>query len=224
MLRRCSLLVLLSLAVLLNGCSAPRRVAAESVPKEQPADLVPHSREANDIARFLAGMPGTPGSPYAALEANEVWKEHRRIVDAAWQDAEREQLPGLRKFQADELSVPALEGRTVFYPFSGPDALVLTSGFLSPQSGQGVHRSVVALLGSPGALPRTLVVHHRHDECRFTLPSGVQPFLDWAKGKARVIWLDGGSAQGDPCQAGGHHGFAGLDGQVVNAVVNFAAK
>ncbi len=81
------------------------------------------------MARFLAGMPGTPGSPYAALEANEVWKEHRRVVDAAWQQAEREQLPGLRKFQADELSAPSLQNATVFYPFSGPDSLTATLYF-----------------------------------------------------------------------------------------------
>ena len=72
-------------------------------------------------------------------------------------------------------------------------------------------------------LPRTLVVHHRHDGCRFTLPSGVQPFLDWSKGKASVVWLDGGANSGDPCQAGGHHGFSGLDAQVVDAVATFAA-
>src|SRR5689334_17891488 len=71
-----------------------------------------------------------------------------------------------------------------------PDALVLTSGLLSPQSGEGVHRSVIRLIGSPSVLPRTLVIHHRHDECRVTLPSGVQPFLDWSKGKASLIWLD----------------------------------
>ena len=122
MLRRCWLLVFL-LALLFSGCSAPRRVAAESLPKERQPDLVPHSREANDVARFLAGMPGTPGSPYADLEKNEVWKEHRRIVDAAWQEAERVQFPGLRKFEAEELNDPALAGRTVFYPFSGPDSL-----------------------------------------------------------------------------------------------------
>src|SRR5580692_4369571 len=110
---------ILSLAVLFSACSSPRKVAAESLPKEQQPDLVPHSREANDVARFLAGMPGTPGSPYAELEASDVWKEHRRVVDAAWQSAEREQLPGLRKFQADELSAPALQSATVFYPFSG---------------------------------------------------------------------------------------------------------
>jgi hypothetical protein len=105
-----------------------------------------------------------------------------------------------------------------------PDALVLTSGFLSPQSGEHVNRHVIKLIGgSPGVLPRTLVVHHRHDGCRHTLPSGVQPFLDWSKGKATVTWLDGGANNGDPCQAGGHHGFAGLDAQVVDAVAKFAA-
>jgi hypothetical protein len=106
-----------------------------------------------------------------------------------------------------------------------PDALVLTSGFLSPESGKGVNRYVIKLVGgSPSVLPRTLVIHHRHDGCHFTQPSGVQPFLDWSKGKASVVWLDGGANNGDPCQAGGHHGFAELDGQVVDAVVKFAGK
>ena len=104
-----------------------------------------------------------------------------------------------------------------------PDALVLTSGFLSPQSGQGVHRSVIALMGgSPARLPRTLVIHHRQDGCRFTLPSGVEPFVKWSGGKAKVVWLDGGSSSGDPCQARAYHGFNGLDAQVVSAVAAFA--
>lgn len=127
--RRLLVPCIFSLAVLFSGCSSPRKVAAESLPKEHQPDLVPHSREANDVARFLAGMPGTPGSPYAALEESDVWKEHRRVVDAAWQQAEREQLPGLRKFQADELSTPTLQNATVFYPFSGPDSLTATLYF-----------------------------------------------------------------------------------------------
>jgi hypothetical protein len=101
-----------------------------------------------------------------------------------------------------------------------PDKLVLTSGFLSPQSGPD--RSVIAILGSPGLLPRTLVIHHRHDGCRFTQPAGVEPFLKWSGGRAHVVWLDGGIAEGNPCQARGHHGFNGIDGEVVNAVVAFA--
>jgi hypothetical protein len=100
-----------------------------------------------------------------------------------------------------------------------PDALVLTSGFLTDGSGSG--QNVANILGSPRLLPRTLVIAHRHDTCRFTQPAGVEPFIRWAGGKARVTWLDGGMDSGDPCQAGGHHGFNGLDGQVVSAAAGF---
>lgn len=100
-----------------------------------------------------------------------------------------------------------------------PDALVLTSGFLSADSGSG--SNVMSILGSPAALPHTLVIHHRQDSCRATLPAGVDPFIKWSAGRARVSWLTGGVEQGDPCQAGGHHGFAGLDGQVVALAASF---
>jgi hypothetical protein len=100
-----------------------------------------------------------------------------------------------------------------------PDALVLTSGFLSPESGSG--QNVMNILGSPSRLPRTLVIHHRQDGCRFTQPAGVEPFIKWAAGRARVVWVDGGGDAGDPCQARGHHGFAGLDGRVVSLAAGF---
>jgi hypothetical protein len=100
-----------------------------------------------------------------------------------------------------------------------PDALVLTSGFLSPDSGSG--SNVMSILGSPAALPRTLVIHHRQDGCRATLPAGVDPFIKWSAGRARVSWLTGGAEGGDPCEAHGHHGFAGLDGRVVALAAGF---
>ena len=100
-----------------------------------------------------------------------------------------------------------------------PDALVLTSGFLSPESGGG--GTVMSILGSPSALPRTLVIHHRQDGCKFTQPAGVDPFIKWSAGRARVRWLSGGADEGDPCEARGHHGFNGLDGQVVGLAAGF---
>ena len=100
-----------------------------------------------------------------------------------------------------------------------PDALVLTSGFLTDASGS--RQNVANILGSPGKLPRTLVIHHRQDGCRFTRPAGVAPFIKWAAGKARVVWLDGGIAQGNPCKAKSHHGFLGLDGKVVSLAAGF---
>jgi hypothetical protein len=100
-----------------------------------------------------------------------------------------------------------------------PDALVLTSGFLSADSGSG--QNVMSILGSPASLPRTLVIHHREDSCRATLPAGVEPFVKWSAGRARVTWVRGGVNEGDPCQARGHHGFNGIDGQVVGLAASF---
>jgi hypothetical protein len=100
-----------------------------------------------------------------------------------------------------------------------PDALVLTSGFLSPESGSG--QNVMNILGSPSRLPRTLVIHHRQDTCRVTLPAGVEPFIKWSAGRARVVWVDGGVSVGNPCEAKAHHGFNGLDGRVVSIAAGF---
>ncbi len=100
-----------------------------------------------------------------------------------------------------------------------PDALVLTSGFLSPASGGG--ENVMSILGSPAALPRTLVIHHSQDSCKVTLPAGVEPFIKWSAGRARVNWVSGGTDQGDACEAMAHHGFNGLDGQIVGMAASF---
>jgi hypothetical protein len=100
-----------------------------------------------------------------------------------------------------------------------PDALVLTSGFLTSESGSPTN--VAAILGSPSTLPRTLVIHHRDDSCRVTQPAGVAPFIRWAAGRARVVWLTGGVSVGDPCEAEAHHGFNGLDSSVVSLAAGF---
>lgn len=100
-----------------------------------------------------------------------------------------------------------------------PDALVLAAGFLTNASGS--NENVANILGSPAKLPRTLVIHHRHDGCRVTRPAGVAPFIEWARGKARVVWFDGGNTAGNPCKARAHHGFAGLDARVVSVAARF---
>jgi hypothetical protein len=100
-----------------------------------------------------------------------------------------------------------------------PNALVLTSGLLTSESGSA--ENVVAILGSPSILPPTLVIHHRHDGCRVSQPAGVEPFILWAGGRARVAWLDGGISTGDPCQGRSHHGFNGIDEEVVGLAADF---
>jgi hypothetical protein len=103
-----------------------------------------------------------------------------------------------------------------------PDKLVLTSGFLSDESGD--RDNVMNILGNPGLLPPTLIIHHRQDACRKTAPAGVAPFQAWAGGRAKVTWLSGGSPEGDACEAHATHGFNGIDGQVVSAITAFGGR
>jgi len=100
-----------------------------------------------------------------------------------------------------------------------PDALVLTSGLLSAASGGGPN--VMSILGSPALLPRTLVIHHSQDSCKVTLPAGVEPFVKWSAGRARVVWVSGGVNEGDACQARAYHGFNGIDGRIVGIAAGF---
>ncbi len=109
-------------ALLLTGCGKSAPVTAQDRPTREP-DPIPHTRELNDTARFAAGLPGRPDSPFLEFENTAAWKDHRQRTDEAWSQAESELLEGLRQFQRQELDRPPLNTRTVFYPFGGPDAL-----------------------------------------------------------------------------------------------------
>jgi hypothetical protein len=102
---------------------------------------------------------------------------------------------------------------------SGDGALILRSGLLSRESGSG--KNVMSILGSPALLPPTLVIHHRQDGCQSTLPAGVEPFVQWSAGRARATWVSRGTDEGDPCEALAYHGFNGLDDQIVGIAGSF---
>jgi len=104
-----------------------------------------------------------------------------------------------------------------------PDRLVLTSGLLSKASGSD--DTVQTILGTPNRLPRTLVLHHREDRCRLTLPAGVAPFQAWASGRVQVEWMSGGQVDdANPCRFSAHHGFAGQDEEFVARIVKFMMR
>jgi dienelactone hydrolase len=95
---------------------------------------------------------------------------------------------------------------------------VLVSGPLMPPGIRG--RSVVGSLGTPAALPPTLVVHHRQDACPLTPPEGVAPFVSWSRGRARAAWVSGNA--GGPCGPISAHGYIGQDGAAIAAISRFA--
>jgi hypothetical protein len=86
-------------------------------------------RSANHTARFLAGLKGGVGSPFAQLEQTAEWHEYARTMDASWARLDKGQLASVKAFQRRELSAVKQNNSFVFYPFSGPDVLYATSFF-----------------------------------------------------------------------------------------------
>jgi len=122
-------------------------------------------------------------------------------------------IAAMRKIARPVIVVGTSRAATRIHRALDADAIVITSGMLDHFQSN---------VGSPDALPPTLIVHHRRDACRVTLPSLVEPFQQWAGGRVRVVWLDGGPEGGDPCQGNSHHGFIGIDGKMVGTVLGFA--
>jgi len=106
-------------------------------------------------------------------------------------------------------------------PPRGPDGLVLTATILSDPQGRAVPAMPLERLKVP-----VLLVHHRQDGCSHCAPERA-PALLAALGSAsrsELLWFDGGINRGDPCEAAGHHGFAGLEAAVVEAAAAWVLR
>jgi hypothetical protein len=125
---RSSRVLCLALGLLAISCNRPKNVA-EAVSVDRFSAATPRDRYADDLGRFLAGLPARPGSQFSELEKQPAWIKHRRDLDEAWSRIEEDSLPAMRDFQKRELSAPAITEAPVFYPFSGPDALMVTVFF-----------------------------------------------------------------------------------------------
>lgn len=143
------LLPTLPLLTLLLGCKPagnPGTAAAASAPKN-PELVIPTGRDADDVGRFLAGMPGREGSPFHDLEDNETWLVHRKEFDRLWRSFEENRAPAMRDFQKKEISGPPFDKAVIFYPFSGPDVLTIETFF------PGHNEYLLIGLEPPGTLP-----------------------------------------------------------------------
>lgn len=224
-----------ALMLVLLCCSAA--LADETVQIGQSAAVL--LRPSSAVASIIL-MPGADGSIKAGpdgeingLKENQLVRTRNAylaqgiavlVVDADVELAQAVQF--MRQFKVPITVIATSRGtlRAAVGISSGakPNALVLTSGFLTQQSGSVPN--VSSILGTPEALPPTLVIHHRDDGCKFTQPAGVEPFIQWSAGRARAVWLTGGTSVGNPCQALAYHGFNGLDEDVVRLAAGFHGR
>jgi hypothetical protein len=119
----------IALGALAISCDRAPKTVAQSVSPDRFSAAAPRDRYADDLGRFLAGLPALAGSPFGALEKQPAWIEHRREMDRAWSGIEEATLPAMRAFQERELCATPITQAPAFYPFSGPDALMLTVFF-----------------------------------------------------------------------------------------------
>ena len=73
---------------------------------------------------------------------------------------------------------------------------------------------------TPIAVP-TLIVHNRDDQCRHSPVGGAAPALAALTNAPakELLLVSGGDSRGDPCGALSHHGYLGIENQVVTPVV-----
>lgn len=122
-----TVLVLLPLWLMASACSAPPAAPKAEAKPERP--LTPAAVAFNDTARFIAGLQGRPGSPFAELEKTPAWSEYAKGFEETWAQYDKSQAEPVRAFEQRELAPVSPKGSYVFYPFSGPDVLYMTGFF-----------------------------------------------------------------------------------------------
>lgn len=100
----------------------------------------------------------------------------------------------------------------------GPDGIVLTSTILSDKKGRPVTEMPLGRINVP-----TLVVHHRNDGCNLCRPEELPRLTEklTAVPRKELLMFEGGEDKGDPCEAAGHHGFAGIEQDVVAKITEW---
>jgi len=100
---------------------------------------------------------------------------------------------------------------------AAPDVLVLTSSILADPAGRPVPAMPLEKLRLP-----VLVVHHEQDGCAHCRPADLPALTDRLQSsRKQVLTFSGGANVGDPCEARAHHGFNGLETQVVPAIARW---
>ncbi|MBV9968949.1 MAG: hypothetical protein JO228_03110 [Xanthobacteraceae bacterium] len=98
----------------------------------------------NDTARLLAGLPVAADSALASLASEAAWQAHAARFNSMFGEEDRSHLSHVRAFAKERLS-PTHD--TLFYFFSGPDALHAVALF------PNANTYVMAGLEPPGNIP-----------------------------------------------------------------------
>lgn len=104
-------------------------------------------RKNNDISRYIAGLQPTDGNTLAKDLYTDAWKKYAADQDKKWDQLNKNHFAAMHAFTATELKTIASPDDTIFYPFSGPDFLNVTTFFPEART------YFMMALEPPGTLP-----------------------------------------------------------------------
>ena len=116
-------------------------------PAAKPAAAIAADARLTATAQILAGIVPAPGDAVVdKLVATDSWKKHKEVMQSQWKPV-RERISTIEKWREQEVKVKDVTGRTLLYPFSGPD--FLNAWAFYPNHAKYVFFS----LENPGSLP-----------------------------------------------------------------------
>jgi hypothetical protein len=116
-----------------------------------PVAALAQSANPDDVAKFLAGMQPSAGSPVAALTRNPGWQRHAKWFETNWDQLDKRQLARVRAWSERNLKD---RQNTLYYMFSGPDFLYANAFF--PQANTYLMSGLEPVGPIPVASERTI--------------------------------------------------------------------
>jgi hypothetical protein len=104
----------------------------------------------------------------------------------------------------------------------GMQGLVWTSTILARDEDEKTNIPVQLLPVNDLRLP-VLIVHHELDICKYSLYSDLPKLRSKLNPKAftEILSIKGGTTEGNPCEGLSHHGFKGVESEVILKIVNW---
>jgi hypothetical protein len=84
---------------------------------------------ATDVARYLAGMPVSQGSPLESLTRDPQWIAHSNAMNSSFTTLDQRQINNIRIWRTEALAPVTQSSRVCLYLFGGPDFLYANAFF-----------------------------------------------------------------------------------------------
>ncbi|MFD2783907.1 hypothetical protein [Hymenobacter rubripertinctus] len=99
-----------------------------------PEPVVPDTSATHNVAAYLAGLRVSEQSDLKPLAAQPAWQAYATDADKSWDKYHSTRTAKIEGWAATELDSVRAASPTIFYPFSGPDFLNVTTMFPTSQT------------------------------------------------------------------------------------------